>query len=610
MKGFWGRLLEVDLATGVAHVLEIPEKAYRMFLGGRGLATYLLAKKYGEKWRLLDPLSPENPLMLLTGPLTGYYPGVKLSVTGKSPQSNSVVGSVVSSEVAVELKASGFDGLVLKGGCEKPCYIYVENGRVHLRDASDIWGLGGLKLIKKFHSILKEDVNGEPGTPFVYIGPAGENKVRTAAVMSKLAHAAGYGGYGAVMGVKKVKAIAVKGYGSLPSIYDPESLSSLFRSTLRNVRERMKRFRQWGTTEGTWYTGYYLSSMPVRNWQEEWHDVKNFSHVGFELETWVKNPWADWGCPVACMKLSLVKREGEVYVTDNPDYEMAAYLGSNLGVFNPKETVLLSSLADELGLCGIQTGNVMGFAIELYEKGVLTRDEVGYELKWGDVECLARLMRDIAHRRGIGEVLAEGTYRAARILSEQKGVDLTRYAVQVKGITVGAHGVRSRRDYPQPISYALSAQGGDHTSVAGFPVDSTESETWYAILDSGVVCMFTVLDDKGLLEYLNIITGWGLNLNEFYSIGRRIITLQRLLLSLGGPDAEWGVRDDDNPPRFYEPLPTGPYRGSSIGRDEVEELKKKYYAEIGWDERGIPTEETLRALGLGEFAPLLNQVRE
>ncbi|WP_448577374.1 aldehyde ferredoxin oxidoreductase family protein [Thermosphaera sp.] len=610
MKGVWGRLLEVDLTTGSTHAVEIPEKVYRMFLGGRGLATYLLAKEFGAKWRMLDPLSPENPLMLLTGPLTGYHPGVKLSVSGKSPQSNSVVGSVVSSEVAVELKASGFDGLVLKGSCEKPCYIYVENGRVYLREASAIWGLGGLKLIEKFYSLLREDMNGEPGTPFVYIGPAGENRVRTAAVMAKLAHAAGYGGYGAVMGVKKVKAIAVKGYGRLPPVNNPESLTSLFQTTLRNVRERMKRFRQWGTTEGTWYTGYYLSSMPVRNWQEEWHDVKNFSHVGFELETWVKNPWADWGCPVACMKLSLVKWKGESHLTDNPDYEMAAYLGSNLGVFNPKEAVLLSSLADELGLCGIQTGNVMGFAVELYEKGVINKDEVGYDLKWGDVECLARLMKDIAHRRGIGEVLAEGTYRAARILSEKKGLDLTKYAVQVKGIAVGAHGVRSGKDYPQPVSYALSVQGGDHTSVAGFPVDSTESETWYSILDSGVVCMFTVLDDAGLLEFLNNVTGWGLSLREFYNIGRRIITLQRILLLLGGPDAEWSVRDDDNPPRFYEPLPTGPYKGSSIRREEVEELRKKYYNELGWDEEGIPTEEALRALGLEEFLPLLGQIRE
>jgi aldehyde:ferredoxin oxidoreductase len=608
MKGVWGRLLEVDLTAGTSRSIEIPEKVYRMFLGGRGLATYLLAREFSEKWRFLDPLSPDNPLLFLTGPLTGYYPGVKLSVSGKSPQSNSVIGSVVSSEVAIELKASGLDGLVLKGSCEKPCYVYVGNGKVEIRDASSIWGLGGLKLVKQFNSLLKEDVKADPKTPFVYIGPAGENKVRTAAVMAKLAHAAGYGGYGAVMGAKRVKAVAVKGYGSLPPVNDPESLNTLFRSALGNIKERMKRFRQWGTTEGTWHTGYYLSSMPVKNWSEEWHDVKDFSHVGFELETWVKNPWADWGCPVACMKLSIAKWRGEVFITDNPDYEMAAYLGSNLGVFSPRGAVILSSLADELGLCGIQTGNVMGFAVELYEKGILTRDEVGYELKWGDVECMAKLMKDIAYRRGIGEVLAEGTFRAARLLSEKKGVDLTKYAIQVKGIAVGAHGVRSGKDYPQPISYALSVQGGDHTSVAEFPVNSTESEAWYSILDSGVVCMFTVLDDSTLLEYLNKVTGWGLDLGEFYEIGRRVITLQRILLLIGGPDAEWSAEDDDNPPRFYEPLPTGPYKGSALKREEVDELKKKYYAEMGWGEKGIPSEETLRRLGLEEFTPMLNML--
>ena len=215
MKGVWGRLSEVDLTAGTSSSIEIPEKVYRVFLGGRGLATYLLAEEFRERWRFLDPLSPDNPLLFLTGPLTGYYPGVKLSVSGKSPQSNSVIGSVVSSEVAIELKASGFDGLMLKGGCEKPCYVHVENGKVGIRDASSIWGLGGLKLIKQFNSLLKEDVKADPKTLLVYIGPAGENKVRTAAVMAKLAHVAGYGGYGAVMGGKRVKAVAAKGYGSL-----------------------------------------------------------------------------------------------------------------------------------------------------------------------------------------------------------------------------------------------------------------------------------------------------------------------------------------------------------------------------------------------------------
>ena len=614
MYGIHGKYLEIDLSSERSREVKLPLRIFRMFIGGRGLATYILWKELGSKWEKVDPLGPENLLIVMTGPMTGYYPGIKLTISGKSPQNNGVVGSAISSEVAVELKAAGYDGIVIRGTAKDPVYIYIEDDKVEIRSAEKLWGRRGLEFLKALKDELRSEPRWglEPPPPALYIGPAGENKVRTAAVMSKLAHAAGYGGYGAVMGSKKLKAIVVKGNGPLPRAAKPDKLEELKNNVMEKILKQ-KGFRQWGTTQGIWSVGYVTSSEPIKNWQEEWHDKLEVSHIVFEESYWIKNPWADWGCPLACMKVSRAVIGDKEYFTDGPDYEMGAYLGPNLGIFNAKEIVALSALADELGLCGIQTGNVMAFAIELFERGILTVDDVGYELRWGDFNCARKLIEDIAYRRGIGDLLAEGTYRAALKIKELKGVDVLRYAVQVKGIAVGAHGIRSKKDYPQPIAYAASVQGGDHTSVAGLPKNSRESEAWRVFFDSAVVCSFTgfAADEKTMVEYLNAVTGWTITLEELYNeIGPRILSLQRILLLLGGPDVYWDPRvHDDNPPRFYEPLPTGPHKGSTIQREEVVKKLREYYAELGWDEYGIPREDTLKKLGLTDAIPLVNKIK-
>ncbi|MEM0065652.1 MAG: aldehyde ferredoxin oxidoreductase C-terminal domain-containing protein [Sulfolobales archaeon] len=605
--GSWGRLLRVDLSTGRVSTEEIHPMTYRMYVGGRGLATYLLWRELGRKWRDIDPLGPENILTVLTGPLTGYYPGIKLVVSGKSPQSGGVVGSAVSSHVAYAIKAAGYDGIVVSGASRDPVYLYVKDDSVEVRDASKLWGLRGLELVRA----LRDDVGRD--LPSLYIGPAGENLVRTAAVMARWFHAAGYGGYGAVMGSKRLKAIVVEGSGPLPPVANRDDFAKLRYEVIDKVAARTT-FRRWGTTSGLWRVGYETSSEPIRNWQEEWHNREEFSHASIERKHWVKNPWADWGCPLACMKVSRAVVDGVIYLTDGPDYEMGAYLGSNLGLFEVDKVIALSAIADDLGLCGIQVGNVVGFAVELFERGMLTEDDVGYTLRWGDFKSLKKLLEDIAYRRGFGAVLAEGVYRSAVEIAKRKGLpveDVLKYAVQVKGIGVGAHGIRSRKDYPQPIAYAASVQGGDHTSVAGLPANSEESEVWSAFLDSAVICMFTSVEEDTVLKFLNAVTGWSVTKDELYgTIGPRILSLQRILLLLGGPDVRWDPRKhDDNPPRFYEPLPTGPYAGSLVPREEVSKNLVEYYRQLGWDDLGIPTEETLRKLGLYDAVDVVRALR-
>jgi len=308
------------------------------------------------------------------------------------------------------------------------------------------------------------------------------------------------------------------------------------------------------------------------------------------------------------MKISVVKRNGKIYVTDAPDYELQAYMGTNLGIFKAEDVAYLSAKVDDLGLCGIQTGNLLGFTAEIYERGILSREDLGFELKWGNCEAFSRLIDLIVERKGVGNMLAEGTYRAALKISELKGVNALDYAIQVKGVGIGAHGVRSGLDYQQ-FSYAASVQGGDHTSAPTEPFE--RGEILATFVDSAVVCFFT-LSHKYIWDFLNAVTGFNINQDLWAKYNARaILSIQRVLLLLGGPDVRWNPRvHDDLPKRFYEPLPSGPKKGEAANKETVKKMLIEYYKFLGWDELGIPTEETLEELSLKEdLKPLIEKIR-
>jgi len=621
MNGYAGRLIDVDLATRRVEAKSLPLDLCRRFLGGRGLGTALLWEALGDHWETVDALGPENLLLVLSGPMTGYYPGVKTALVSKSPESNGVVGSVASSEVGLELRAAGYDGIILRGRAATPVALLVHDERIELLDASAYWGMGGIRLHRTLlhdaHATLieRERGTGVPTPPaMLYIGRAGEAKVRFAAVMAKIAHAAGYGGMGAVMGSKNLKAILAKGSGPMPAAHDPQrvrrGIEAFHDDLLGDVS-----FGAWGTAGGGYGFGNGSSSEPIRNWQEEWHDDPRISVAQFEARTWIKKRWADYGCPVNCMKVSCL-RSGPYAgsITDGPDYELMAYLGTNLGIFDPEKIVYLSSLADELGVDAINAGNVLGFAAELFERGILTKADLGQTLAWGDELAFADLLEAIVDRRGIGDLLAEGTYRAARDLGRAKGVDLLRYAVQVKGIGVGAHGIRSRKDFiSDPIGYAVSTQGGDHTSTGGLPAKTHARELRSIFLDSATVCLFAArVEFDRLVDFADAITGFRLTPQGWFErIAPRILHLQRTLLLLGGPDAFWDPRrDDDNPPRFYEPLSVGPAAGMAASRDDTARDVRRYYREIGFDPLGVPRDEVLDRLGLSGLKRETKRVRD
>lgn len=619
--GYAGKFLEVNLSKGIIKETKIEDEILKNYIGGRGLATKILWDRLGKKWEKIDPLGPENILLFLTGPLTGYYPGGRTCVSGKSPQSNGVVGSTVAGEFGVELRCAGYDGIIVTGESEKPVYLFIKDSDVELKDGNRVWGKDAKQTVTMLTKECREHLRkrypkyGELKEPaFIYVGPAGENKVRTAVVAAKWTHAAGYGGYGAVMGAKKLKAVAAKGTGPLPEAANIKEVKRLIRIVDKDAYENVL-WRHWGTGSGGYEVGAETSSEPVRNWQDEWHDEKSYGVDQFENRVWIKQSWSDFGCPTCCLKVAMVKTgKFKGAITDNPDYEMQAYLGPNLGIFTPEENVFLSSLVDDLGLCGIQTGNVMGFAAELFQRGILTKKDLdGIELKWGDTDAFATLAKKITFREGIGDLLAEGTYRAALKIEEEKKVNILRYAVQSKGISIGAHGIRSGKDYPDPISYACSVQGGDHTSATGLPLDGTGSELGEIFNDSGVICMFNTfgLPRNIRFDFYEAITGIELAREHWFKIKAfRILQMQRAMLLLGGPDIKWNPKiHDENPPRFYEPLPSGPYKGKTADKAQVKEGRRKYYEAASWDENGIPKTKTLKKLGLEEINKALEKLR-
>jgi aldehyde:ferredoxin oxidoreductase len=613
-RGYAGKLLDVDLTHETIQDLVLDETVLKRYVGGRGLATQILWDRLGDTWETVDPLGPENLFLALTGPLTGIYPGARVCVSGKSPQSNGIVGSTTSGEFPSELRCAGYDGVIVSGKASSPVLLLVTDNTAEIRDASHLWGLEAFEMTKRLTHDIRVDLEKrkptagkltEPG--FIYCGPAGENRVRTAAVMQKISHAAGYGGYGAVMGAKNLKAIVAKGSQPFPAVWSPQAVQLLRDKVEDSILVTRDRMRRWGTGYGGWEVAARASSEPVRNWQDEYHDERSFGGDKFDFRYWVKRYWSDFNCITACLKLAVVKTGPyKGTITDNPDYELQAFLGPNLGIYDPGACIYLSALMDYLGLSGINGPNTLAFAAELYQRGILTQQDLGFELQWGDVQGFEQLAHLIVNRDGLGDILAEGTYRAAVKLSELKGIDVLPYAVHVKGVEIGAHGTRSGLDM-NPIGYACSVQGGDHTSRV-FDAYSDMQMVYY---DSAVLCSFCSyrMDDL-IWEFHRAVTGWDTTKEDWYThLGPRIITLQRLALLLGGPDVTWTPLDDDNPPRYYEPLPTGPHQGHTTDHALVVEQRAHYFAGMGWDEYGIPTTETLDTLGLSAAKRVLPKIQ-
>lgn len=611
LYGYAGRILRVNLSKMKASIEQLPEGLVKRFIGGRGFGAKIL---WDELRPGADPSGPENVLVLTVGPLagTGIQSASRWMAQFKSPLTGTYFRSVGGGYFGAELKFAGYDAVVVEGKAEKPTYIYVHDDSVEFRDARHVWGANTLTT----KEILREETDRD--ARMVMVGPAGENLVKFAAIVTDDFRTASRGGGGAVMGAKNLKAIVVRGSKKL-EIFDEK----LFKEALQEQIESYKRnpafegFSKLGTNFAV-YPFYTLGHFPTYNFkQKELEGVERFRPE--VLAEYVVAHKGCWGCMIRCGKIfKLTKGPYAGVAWDFPEYETHWAFGGNLGNINVESITYANMLCDLYGLDTISTGVMTGFAIELYEKGIISKSETdGLELRWGDPDVIPELVRRIALRIGIGNILAEGVRKVAEVI----GRGAERYAMHVKGLELPAYDPRAAKAHG--LSFITSPIGGSHCigwnkfeilgipkKVDPFAIDGKAELAKYvqdetAVAETAIFCIFPFCVEMVTIDMyakmLYAVTG----IEEFkdpkylWLAGERIFNLERAINVREGID----VRYDKMPERIVrEPVPRKPAQGQVF---EEEPLLREYYRVRGWDERGIPTKEKLRELGLDEVAEKL-----
>jgi aldehyde:ferredoxin oxidoreductase len=605
MKGTHGKLLEVDLATAKTRDLPVPDELFHNYLGGRGLGARLLYDLLPPK---TDPLSPENLLILLTGPLTGSMTtgSSKFVVVTKSPATGTWCDAYSSGRISVQLKKIGYDGMVIRGRANHPCYLVINAGGVDVRDATPFWGKDSFETER----MLKE-VEGEPEVAVSSIGPAGEKLVNIACINSDLYRQAGRGGVGAVMGSKNLKAIAIRGVGAVP-LHDRKRIAELSRQHYQQAlvspvaQARMK----YGTplTLNITNAGGIL---PTKNFQySTWAKaLEKIDSVGVHRS--VKKNVSCLSCFIHC-SLITEAAEGKYrgVTVEGPEYETLGLFGSNLLIDSLPTIIQANVLCDMLGVDTISAGNIVGFFMECCERGLIPASEAeGLDVRFGDEEGALAAIEMMARREGFGHVLADGVRAAARHI----GGDAERFAMQVKGLEFPAYDPRGA--FGSGLSYAVSPRGACHRRawppakeiLGNYPPYTAEGKAEMVrelydvncILHSLLVCdmpgKFIPLSLEDYGNYLHATTGERFTLADFEQMAGRIETLIRLFNVREGL-----TRNDDWLPHrtLCEPLPDGPGQGQCVGEANLTRMLDEYYACRGWDADGVPTAETLRKYGL------------
>jgi len=588
MYGWMGKILEIDLTQRTATVFPLDEEMARLFLGGRGLGARLLWDLVGPG---VEPLSPENALIFATGPLTasGFQTSGRFSVSTKSPLTGTVLDCNAGGFWGMRLKRAGYDALIVKGQADSPIYLEITPEGVKFKDASHLWG--------KTVSQTTEALSGK-GCNVLCIGPAGENLVRFATIMNDGTRALGRGGPGAVMGSKRLKAIVVKGEERI-SVHNPE-LFQFIRYEAAKLLKANPVTSQGLPQFGTAVLVNVLNTagaFPSRNFQRsQFEGAEAISGEAIADTILVKNK-ACWACPIACARVTKTKRaQGE-----GPEYETVWALGANCGIDDLEAITEANYLCNDLGLDTISAGGTIACAMEMAERGIIESD-----LRFGRAELLAPTLVDIAYRRGLGDELAEGSLRFA----SKYGVP--ELSMSVKGLELPAYDPRGMQG--QGLLFATSNRGACHMrgnmvgpEVLGLPklIDRFQyqgkavfvilHQNMAAVLDSLVVCKFVNLavPDEYFARALTAVTGIEYSTSELHQVGERIWNLERLYNVREG----FTKADDTLPPRLLEePVPEGPSKGYVV---HLEPMLEEYYQARGWNELGIPTQETLKRLGLG-----------
>jgi len=631
LYGVTGKFLRVDLTSETIGEEQFDESFYRKYMGGTNIAAYFLLKEIPKD---IDPLSAENKLVITTSIITGTkIPGSsRFTIAAKSPLTNGFAVSEAGGWWGPELKFAGFDGLIIEGSSKKPVYLWINDGKVEIRDATNLWG-------KETGEVQKILIN-ELGEKYriLQMGPAGENLVRFANITNELRHFAGRTGLGAVMGSKKLRAIAVRGTERV-KVKDEGKINEYARWFAKNVTNclGLTQLKNLGTAKNVIPLNR-MGLLPTYNFKQgTFSEAEKISGEKMK-ETVSKKQEGCYACPVRC-KQSINKKTSSQNDLDPvygaPEYETIGSLGSNCGINDIVTIAKANELCSRYGLDTISTGVTIAFAMECYEKGLLQESQLNnVKPEFGNGPALLKLIKMIAFREDIGELLAEGSSKAGKKI----GNGAEKISMSVKGQELPAHEPRGK--WGVGLGYAVSPTGADHLVAAHdsiFEVEGTLEEEFgpvditdlhlfgitepvsatslnekkvrlfihlqylwslYNVLD---LCIFVgvpenrMLTLEKLVDLVKAVTSWSkTSIWELVKAGERGITMARAFNVREG----FTTRDDVLPERLHQPLKSGPYKGFAIDKKEFAKAKNLYYEMMGWDEEGIPKKGKLVELGI------------
>ncbi len=605
MNGYGGSILRVDLAKGTYEKTPTPDALIRDFVGGRGFGAYFLYKEVAAK---ADPLGPENKVIISCGPLSGLMiPGAgKMDWTTKSPLTGGYASSSLGGMMTAEMKYAGIDSIILSGISPKPVYLFIDDEKIEIRDAANYWGKGAIEVEREMKHTFGEEFQ------IAVIGPGGENGVLFSSVNHDYGRQAGRGGVGTVLGSKKVKAIVIHGTKSI-HVSDLENYRKSGMALYKACKdaEGLKPWQSYGTTIVTSWCDE-VGALPTRNFSAGSFEGGKTLYGPVMRDQIVITDKGCFGCPSPCGKYSHMKK----YNTrvEGPEYETIGMLGSNLGLSNIEDVAEANRLCDDLGIDTISTGSVIGWAIEAYQKGILSKVQTdGLDLSFGNPEIVLQLIHKIAKREGIGALLSEGVKRAS--IKIGKGSDA--FAIQVKGMEQSAYATHSAT--AMLLAYMTCDVGAHHNRAWAITYDlqvgrdkivpeKVAKVIWFQnfrpmfdVLGSCRLQWVELSIDRDLYcPALEAITGVHRTWEDLEKVGERIWNLTRMfwIREIDGFDRSWDMPAQ----RFYkDPPQTGITKNQITKYEDVLKLLDMYYEQRGWNNDGIPSKEKLSTLGLAEI---------
>ena len=580
-NGCNGKILRVNLSSSDISVEEPEEDFYRTYFGGWGFVAYYLLNEVPPE---VEPLAPENKLIFALGPVTGVpiAGSARNAVGAKSPLTGLFGEGDVGGWWNAELKRAGYDAIIVEGKAEKPVYLWIHDGEVEIKDASHLWG----KPTAESQTMIRKDLD-DRRIRTAQIGPGGENMVRYACIINDLRHTAGRSGIGAVMGSKNLKAVACRGH-HLPQIADPKPVREMQKWLMENYKELSGSLAQYGmgvNLKGSSDGG----GLPTHNFRDGVFEGAEKISAETVMESIGVRMGGCYACPIKCKKVVQAQEPYKVWqIYGGPEYETLASLGSCCGIDDAVAVSKGHEICNAYSIDTISAGVSIAFAMECYENGLLTKEDTGgLELNFGNAEAMVELLELIAHRKGFGDFVAEGTKR----MSEKIGKGSEAFAVHTKGQEVPMHDPRARG--PQlGMSYVMSPTGADHVHTS----------LWSIFNNCATMCVVPPYSQEQMRDIVNGVTGWDLSIEELEKVGERAMDMARAFNALQGLTAE----DDQTAPRFTTGFTFGPREGQHIDPEELKKSKQEYYQNMGWDEKlAIPTKAKLEELRISWVADKL-----